>query len=499
MLGYKFFVNLFQEKVFQKQKLLETSLFFLAGCCLTAFISFCFFSSGLNEDGSYNLFYYIKFDTPILHETPRLFFNFLHGFPTLFILNYPLPFSFITQAYSFSLICLHLASFIFCFLILPPNKKHFMFFPFFYFLTGPFFLLDISVSVAFSVSSWLWLTAFIIHYTDLSKMSHKALFLATPMPLLLSHEMMSFLSWALIALCLFKYKNSKGRNQKFEKLFISFSIVFFVFVSFLQSYFILNSESKSNLASFQSSLFAFKFLFEGGRPNLLVVTAFVLKLGLLLELFKKKFYYFQVLLILFVSLAFCLILFPSFSIFQDRFFTGEYDSRVYPIVISLPFCLFMWGLAELKHKKLQSLSKLFLYSFCITGVAFTVYRLKSDLEFYKYRKNFSLQLSTCEGMAPLSSFKKLFPKLKPESLWKITADSLILPQKKLVQTALYNDSFLQGCEKYQAPDCGSRYRDLRFNLPEILSDESFRNNFFNFQPLFENWKAGKNSCKKTSK
>ena len=499
MLFYKFFTKLFQVRMFQNQNFLKLSLLSLTGCFLIALTSFCFFSSGLNEDGSYDLFHLLMLDKLRMHEIPRTFFHFIYTLPIITLLSlFPASsFSFLTQTYSFSLIYIHILTFLFCFWFLPKDKKNFIFFPLFSFLTGHFILLNISVSVAFSLSSYLWIVSFIIYYIDLSKRSHKALFLIAPIPLLLSHEMISYFSWFLIFLTLFKLQSSSQKNQVFEKSFIPLFICFLIMVSFLGFYFILNPQEKNNLIQFQDSLFSFKFLFDGSSFNLCLFMALFLKLSLFLELFWKSFY-FQILLILLSVLSFFIFLFAPFSVFQETFFTNDYISRVYPPVISVPFCFLMWWLAEQKGVKLERLSKSFLWACCLIGLSFTVYRIKSDLEFDKYRKNFSRQIGHCEGLVSLSHFKKKFPKLKSNSHWKITAESLILPQRRTIKAVLFNDFCEENCKKHRVKlneDCSSFCKILDFDFPNIFSDPSLKeHSFFNFQPLIKNWELQKNFC-----
>ena len=340
-----------------------------------------------------------------------------------------------------------------------------------------------------------------IRYTNLYKTIHKLLFLGLPLPLLLSHEMISYLSWFLIFLYLLKLQSFRKKSQGFEKVLILFSIAFFIMVSFLSLYLIFNTKAKNNLDDFQSSLLSFKFLFHRSRFNICLFMTFILKLGLFLELFKKSFY-FQTFLIFFLSSSFFIIFFLPFSVFQEFFFTSDYFSRVYPPVISLPFCLLMWVLAELKQIKLQSLSKSFLWSCCILSLSFTIYRIKSDLEFYNYQESFSRHLENCEGFISVSSFKKNFPYLRSNAHWKITAESLILPQRRTIKAVLFNDFCEKTCKKHRfklVEDCSSSCKRLSFGFPDIFSDESLKkHSFFNFQPLIKNWESQENFCQKVN-
>jgi len=496
MLFYKYVLRVFQEKTRHKKKLLKASLLFTSFCFLLSFLSFCLFASGLKEDGSHNLAHLLILDKIRMTETARLFFSYLHGLPLLsWLYSFPSsPLFLITKTYSFSLIFILLISFLFCFLILPKEKKEFIFFPLLSYLTGAFVLLDISVSVAFSVCSYIWVVAFIIHYADLSKLNHKVIFLIAPLPLLLSHEMMSDLSCFLIFLCLYKLRDSK--TPSFEIFFV---ICFFIFLLALKTFLLFKTTDPMNFNKFQKNLFFFEFLWDDSQINLCLLTAFLLKLCLILKLFKQKTLYkqSQILLVLFSGFNFFLILFLPFSIFEEFFWTNDYAGRVYPPVISLPFCLFAWFLAEIKSIKLQTLSNTFLGSFCLLSLSFTVYRLKSDLDFYDYRKEFSAQFENCEGVVSLSSFKKSFTKLKTNSSWKITAESLILPQKRSIKAILFNDLCEKDCEKSSFQNlfmnCHSYCESLNFRVNS--SFDNFNNSsYFNFQPLLSNIKLGRNFC-----
>ena len=117
--------------------------------------------------------------------------------------------SLLISLFSFGLIWVHILSFLGCYFILPKNRKHLIFFPLFAFFAGPVISLHISISEALSVCSYVWFTAYTIYYSNLSNKIHKFLFLVVPLPLILSHELMSYMAWPLIILCWHKKQNRK--------------------------------------------------------------------------------------------------------------------------------------------------------------------------------------------------------------------------------------------------------------------------------------------------
>ena len=149
-------------------------------------------------------------------EKARLFFHFLYQIPAyLFIKFSPSSsLSLLTQVFSFGLIWIHIFSLFVCYIILPENKKNFIFFPLFSFFTGPAIALSISISIALSVYSYVWMTAFVIHYSKLSNKSHQFLFFLTPLPLLFSYELMAYMAYFLIFLCWNKHKKETNSYNK---------------------------------------------------------------------------------------------------------------------------------------------------------------------------------------------------------------------------------------------------------------------------------------------
>ena len=136
------------------------------------------------------------------------------------------------------MIWIHILSLSICYFILPSDRKFFFFFPLFAFFTGPLTALDISISVALTVGSYLWAVAFIIHYSNLSLKSHKVFLIISILPLFQSHELMIYMSFFFIALCLLKSKKETDKlNRHLLLLCICYFIFLFMFYTFDLFYF----------------------------------------------------------------------------------------------------------------------------------------------------------------------------------------------------------------------------------------------------------------------
>ena len=456
-----------------------------------ALCSHVLLSSGLDEDGSFDLSRLIFEDRIIYHEVSRLFFNVFHQFPAWLFIKFSTSNNLfiLTKIYSFGLIYVHIFSFLGCYLILPKTHKKLIFFPLFAFITGPLTVLGISVSVAFSVFSYIWFTAFVIYYSNLSLKLHRIIFFIAPLPLILSHEMISYMAWPLIALCILKEKNE---NNLFNKFIIKFMVGFFLLLSIINFIFIFgNNEHIINYLRFKESVLNLKFLFSNDNINLIILTALLLISSLLLQCFsnkiKNKFQF--ALFIYFVVVLFAVIFIP-FSWYYQFLFVGNYDSRVWPPVFSLPLNLLIWWFYKNKILNFKHF-KVFILSCFIVCITFTIYTVKSDLQFYKHQKQFSEQLQKCQGVLSWPVVKKSFKTIKNyEKLehhsWKITASSLIYPRFQNIKAVLLNTNCMNVCRKEGKPDCKSFCSYVSFNIPSSLLDGSFNSRFFNFKPLIEN-------------
>ena len=187
-------------------------------------VFYLFTKRGLSLDGAHNLIRMIAEESFYFLELSRQSVYFFQQLPSYLIIRHT-KFSsleFLTLVFSFGLVWIHILSLIGCFFILPHEKKQLLLFPLLFFIAGPLTALGVSVSTSLSVSSYLWLSSFVIYYSDLSKVRHQLLFLIIPLPLLLSHEMMSYMAPFLIFLCVLKlhcnFKESNIHRSNFKKI-----------------------------------------------------------------------------------------------------------------------------------------------------------------------------------------------------------------------------------------------------------------------------------------
>ena len=391
--------------------------YFLMHKILFVGIAFVLFSNltsnrGLSLDGSHNLLRMILNDSFYHLETARSFFYFIEQFPAfIFIKYFPSDSIFLLiKFFSFGLIWIHIISFWGCYYILPENKKYYIFFPFFAFLTGPLTGLGASIGASLSVVSYIWLTAFVIYYSDFSFKIHKILFILTPLPLLLSHEMMSYMAWPLIFLSVLKLKKEIDLVNRFLiKLLIAFLLV----VSILQTFFIIfpvDSELH-NRAEFFKSLFQLEFFIkiQNGQIDFIypaaITSFFLLILPFGQYLLKMKHYkIFSTICLTFIVLfgATALIL-PFYELFDVFKLTDEEEARVWISCIALPSSLLIWWLFE--NNKIQlRLRPSFFIACGIALISLTGWRVGSDYQFYRLQKQFTRDISYCKGLIDLNQF-----------------------------------------------------------------------------------------------
>ena len=132
---------------------------------IIAILSHVLFSVGLHYDGSVILKQMIFNNSFSFYETSRRVFHFLYQIPAwLFIRFAPSDSLYLlAQVFSFGLIWIHIFSIMGCWLILPREKKSYIFFPLFAFLVGPSNRLGslyLCLSFRFSVMSGLRLSLF---------------------------------------------------------------------------------------------------------------------------------------------------------------------------------------------------------------------------------------------------------------------------------------------------------------------------------------------------
>ena len=339
------------------------NIVFITGA-VVVLLSHVLFSRGLDEDSTVNLLYLIGENEIYFFEDSRLFFHFLYQLPLYLLLQVPFitSISFLSQAFSFSLIAIHILSLIICWLILPKDKKQFIFFPLFGFFVGPVTALGISISVSLLVCSYVYMTAFFIHYSDLSKKTHKFLFILIPIPLFLSHELMSYMAWPLIGLCWWKKINKPYHGNNY---IIYFLIGFLIFLSFMNVNFLFpeNDAVKANLDSFMRGIVDFHFLFstpknEGNNIPLYIVI--IVLLLMLIQIIKTKisvryFIFDFIQKILFVGLIFlaCFLFFIAPLFFHRDLFLPvyEYSNRAFAPLVGLPISLLIWWMAEIEKTR----------------------------------------------------------------------------------------------------------------------------------------------------
>jgi len=475
---------------------------------LIALCSHTFLSRGLDEDGSFNLVKLILENQlskgPFIHhEVSRLFFNIFHQIPAWLFIKFSSSenLSVLAQIYSFSLIGPHILSLSICYFILPLKNKKLIFFPLFAFATGPLTTLGISVSVALSVCSYVWMTVYVIYYSNLSNKIHQALFIIIPLPLLLSHELMAYMAWPIIGLCLLK---AKAETHLFNNLIIKFIIAFFIYTSIISLMFIFTVDPFriNTFADFKSSLWNLEFLFSKKSINLSILTAIILKSSLFIQCLSDNIKKIQLTLSILLIFSFLLTSFLPFSVYNRFFFIEDYPARVWPPIFSLPLNLLLWWLYENKKITVKN-AKIFLLSCFIFSVTSTVYRVKSDWQFYKHQKQFSKQIQRCKGFLSWPSVKKNFKSIEnyeklEENLWKISSVSLIYPRSKNIKAIILNTSCIALCieEKKDQHLCRDLCNDISFNMPASLSEHLLKTRFFNFEALTNNISKNLSLCEK---
>ena len=435
---------------------------------VTILTSHTLFSAGLNHDGVFNLLHMVFNNSFFFLEKSRTFFDILYQFPAYFFIKFSSVSSLaiLSQIFSFSLIWIHIFSLLICYFIIPNSKKPFIFFPLFGFFMGPVTALGISVSVALSVCSYVWLTAFIIYYSDLSKKIHRVVFILIPLPLLLSHEMMSYMAWPLIFLC--RDKNKKEKTL-FNKTLIMFVISVLLITSFVQISMILLHgifmDSSSNIINFTGNLINFKFLFSESKIALPIIFATVTLLSSFIEFFKVplKDRILNTLGIMMVSgFLFLIIISPVFHLKDNFLFYSAYDLRVYPPVIALPLSLLLWWLCEKQKINIQKRSKAFLLSCVFCCLSLTFFRLSSDDMFYKHQMKFSQQLRKCKGLLNWDEHKNNFQLVYYGYNWKSFEESLIYPRSKIIEAVF----------PYSHPECIEDCKKKKKICHEICEERS---------------------------
>ena len=400
------------------------------------------FGVGLNADGSNNLGHMILYDSFHFLQETRKIFHIFYQFPAwIFIKLSPVKsIDFLVKVFSFGLLWIHLISLIGCWFILPKDKKRFIFFPLFGFFSGPVLALDISISVALSVCSWVWLTVFVIYYSDLSKTAHKILFFIVPLPLLFSHEMMSYAAWPLIGLCLYKYKKMK-KTVFFQKALIWTVAVWLFMVSSVQIFLLffpmgVLKSIPNRSHDFIDAILSLKFVYLDSYFNFhVIISIIILTLGFLhIFLMGKSVYNRSMITGIFILFYVLCLAFWDFSI-RDLF-RDSYPVRVWPPVIALPMSGLLWMIFEMgnKDKKQAGRGGFFMavIVFCLSSV---VFRVESDIMSYKNKRMFSESLSECMGVVhQIKTETELY-----QAYWKSFWDSILFHKTGKITAVLKRD------------------------------------------------------------
>ena len=184
-----------------------------------------------------------------------------------------------------------------------------------------------------------------------------------------------------------------------------------------------------------------------------------------------------------------------FSFSLDPYF-DSFSSRVYPPIISLPFCFLIWIISEHRVKSWKlSISFLII---CFLGFSsLTFYRIRSDFQFYKNNKNFSNQLSKCKGVF---EYELLDYNLNRDSEWNITSKSLFYPKKRNISTLLINGECFDTCREkgLSVIKCENRCNNWSYYFPKKILESNFKleQRFFNFKPLYGAYSKGVSTCSK---
>ena len=423
---------------------------------ITAIVSHVIFSVGLHYDGTQILMSMIEYNSFHFFERSRRIFHILYQLPAYLFIKF-LSFEdlfVLTQVFSFGLVWIHIISIAGCWFVLPKNKKSVIFFPLFAFLIGPLTALDHSISVSLSVFSYVWLTAFTLHYSDLSNTIHKLAFIIIPLPLILSHELMSYASLLLIFIL---FKKDNFQKTFINKALIKSMILFFIIVCCIASYFIFIPESHGNRDRFLSHLLNLKFLYytQNGQIYIYPYTA--------LALVITTIPFFQLLQFSAVRQAFlfcaCLVALAINVILlvPNSFLSQIIPHHIYPftfnrvwVFLVLSFALCLWFLFEkqiLQFKK----SKVFLAVCLISSLSLVKWRTQIDYSFYKFQKQFSENLKSHEGIFeeeiinPNEDFTFSPAELKNFYLhWLPFSSSIIYPRSRKIKVVILNPSH---------PDC----------------------------------------------
>lgn len=481
-------------------KMAPISLFLFVGM-LSVLSSYLIFNRGLSFDGPHDLLRMVLNNSFYYLEPARQIFYTIQQFPAYIFIKYfssnSIPI--LVKMFSMGLIWVHIFSVFGCYLILPKDKKYYIFFPLLAFLVGPATGLAISVSTSLSAFSYVWLTAFVIHYSHFSKISHKILFFLTPIPLFLSHEMMSYMAWPLIYLCVLKIRTqNKAENKSLLMLIISFLL----FVSISSLFFILFPQKSEahNKIEFVKSLVYLEFFLKinNGKTSWIyppIISSFFLFIHAFQHYIDKKYHHIfspacLIFIILFGAIA---VISPFYHPFDFLNPPNEETARVWA-VIALPISLLIWWLYERNTMKLK---RSFFISVIIYTLSLLFWRVGSDYKNYEFQKQMAEDLAGAKGIIDWHEFSKttILPNhfnlfyLIPYSLFIQNKNniSIILTLKKTNYTKLHN-CFLTSEQKCNLTDIHHCYYQHTYNnMCQYFNLQALdQTRFFNIQSLNPN-------------
>ena len=504
------FNKLWQTEGYREKKSSQIISVFLFIGMLSSLFFYIIFNRGLHLDGSHNLLRIIANHSFYELEHARRTSYIIQQFPVwLFIHFIPsTSISILIKLFSFGLVWIHLISFLGCYLILPVSKKNMIFFPLFAFLTGPVTALGLSVSASLSVCSYIWFIAFLIYYSNLSIKAHKIFFILAPLPLLLSHELMSYMAWPLIFLCIFKLKKEDNILNYF---LIKYLISFLLVCSLLSIFFIFfpNKSEIPNRTEFFTSLFYLEFFIKMGDKNIDFIYPATFSAFFLLALpfsgFIKKIYrkvYSRMCLLLLALFGAMALISPFYNLFNVFRLTNEEEARVWVVCFALPLSILIWWLFENKVLKLK---KEVFVACIITLISLIGWRVGSDYQFYRFQKQISKSILHCEGVVDWNEIiqQEELPRMWKSNLFYLTPYSLFIQTKNEITTVLTvnknNYLRLLSCPNKDCPilkEVPHCYFKNTFNSMCQYFNLYFldQSRFFNLKPLIQSIEANESYC-----
>ena len=247
--------------------------------------------------------------------------------------------------------------------------------------------------------------AFIIYYSDLSNKIHRFLWVLVPLPLILSHEMMSYMAWPLIFLCWNKLQRERKKSL-INQAFIIFSILFFLIASFVQLYLMLFHSFLFDTAIPQLISIYTK------KPEISLIPVFIALLGSF-SIFIRYSIGHPILKILGVISFFLFLYFfiavLYFSLKNEFLLPAQniYYFRLYPPTLGIISSLLFWWIYESRQMDINKISKTFLFSCICCCLSLLFYRLHFDYMYYnRAKKLFITQLGECKGLLTWDTFTR---------------------------------------------------------------------------------------------